>query len=1130
MCLTIDDLDVSGMADLLTGELDYTRCDAGCRLNTRASIAFLDTEGRRLFVAPGDLGPEATVAALSADLFDAIDLLEDVEELRHIVVDLIDRRMSVFLPVLTGGQDAAGDMNYLCNNWRLFTAPVMAAVGVSMTRKIPEIGLFLYVNGAPADLQDVERSLERTQFAILGAMLIDWADGDGVGSFEEDLIAYVDRVTLLSDPLLLARRLAEKLPSTPKELRSMDTYRQEALRASLYARADEPDPLADRWALIWLWWELRLRNAGRRGVADVPGLAVSVERLRRTIPPGSARVAGAELLNLALAAAGEGPATWAKVDSFMTCLQEAFHEVGFDAEYLSIFEGLRFNHPIEQVPDLITATLRHKGLNADISLFMAQAYAQPLVEERRVDDLKRVVDAMLVASPARTVDVTLWYYRQLFQMGMPARLIEEASEMPAPDERRFSAAARSELLALRIEALRALGRQADALALLQSAPREVLEEPSGRQGLGITRARLVRALGSPVAALAQLESLLEEITDPQPPLYESLSATLLRFGRYTEAANNARAAFRRALRDWRKWPVGRFAAQAVWCQAMGGWEPDIDLIGPAMGEHQAADFDRDLIAAGGLLIGGAAEADRVRREFLDRVRSEAEPALERALADRDLHMVIRTLYVSALYDQTFRPSKALDSWSRVQSVMLTTFGFTIVDGCLYTAANLIAAGDLAAARSLLKVQFGNTGHLGDDSRLATAAFAGGHTAREIDTVTAAMFAEPKVTQADLRLVGELRRGVASRAVRRSDQKPTWRQHGLDDEVVAEIAPDRGRVGVLEWVSDGSKVRALITVVDAAGSVASAVVPLPDVDLGRLARRIGSRLSTWRAGRAGDPFGVAEWPACRTWLDRLLDDHLAPDDHLVVVPFAGWRQLPWHVAAFDRVTCSYEPSWVALLSTLTGTPPREFMSEGVVAVPRVGDPIEITDAMARYVVNCGGEARVLDGVAADRDAVTDLLANVDLATLLTHGYASAQEIEVALMLAAEGSLPLAHSIAASTERGRRHRFGWREYAALASAPQVILSAACGTGGGHIVGLGEHLGIYNVLRQVGLRTFVAPQWDIMAADVLPILGEIRTLLRARTVGPGQCVRQAVRQAIHRGVPAWSTHALILEGDWR
>lgn len=712
---------------------------------------------------------------------------------------------------------------------------------------------------------------------------------------------------------------------------------------------------------------------------------------------------------------------------------------------------------------------------------------------------------------------------------MPKRLIEEAGEAPAPEEDQLPAGARSELLQLRTQALRMLGRQPDALALLESAPDEVLAEPSGRQGLGVMRARLVRELGSPAAALAQLEALLAEVDDPQPSLHESLVATLLRFGRYEEAAEHARAAYAGALRDRMKWPVGRFAAQAMWCQALGGREPDADLVEVVLGEEMP-DPERDLIAVTALLTRGVPEPGTARHEYLDRVEAGLARLIEDSLAERDIRTASRALYVAALYDQTFRPDEALYSWGEMLSVLSEEFGAVAVDAYLYAAANLVAAGQLPTARELLKAELGGTAYLGSDSGVAVAALAGGHTAREIDLVTAAVFAEPGATQADLRLTGELRRGVASRAARRGDEEPAWARHGLEDDVVAAIAPARGRVGVLEWVSDGADVRALLTVVDAAGSVAGSTVPLPEVDLSREAVRMRSRLSTWRTGRTGDPFGVAAWQACRTWLNRLLDEHLAPDDHLVVIPFAGWRQLPWHVAAFDRVTCSYEPSWVALLSTVSGPPLPERLREGVVTVPRVGDPAEITDAMARYVAGCGDGVRVLDGVAADREAVTDLLANVELATLLTHGYASAAESEVALMLAADGSLPLAHSVAASSERGREHRFGWREYAELASAPRVILSAACGTSGGHIVGLGEHLGIYNVLRQVGLRAFVAPRWDIVASDVLPILAGIRARLLAREAGLGECVRQAVRQAVHSGVPAWSAHALTLEGDWR
>lgn len=1117
------------MVALLTGELDHARCDAGCALDVRATVAFHDSERDRLYIAPGAHFTPADMTTRFSGFTAVFEVVLDHEELRRVVRDLTDRRVRVFFPVITGGQHDRGDPSYLCDNWRLFTARVMAAVGVAMTGRVPEINFLS--TAAYSDGQDYfDNLVESLQARMWTWMVRDWSFGMGHGTFEKDLTEYVDRTTLLGDPLRFAAHLTDVPPPTQEDLASRDTYRQEALRASLHAVVDAPDPLADRWAVIWLWWELKLRIAGGHGVAGDPGLAVSVDRLHRTIPPDSARYAAAELFGRTLAEHRSGVLTWANVESFMTCMDEAFHEAGFGEQHASIYDGTRLHNPIEQVADLIIALLDRDGQNRDTSLRIAQAEAKGLVEERRVDDLKRVVDAMRTAHPARAVDVTLWYCRQLVGMRMPNLVIGEVGEVPPPDEERFSLSARSELLQLRTHALRTLGRHVDALALLESAPQEVLGEPSGKQGLGIARARLVRELGSPAAALAQLEALLAETTDPDPSLFESLMATLLRFGRYGEAADHARAAYIRALRDREAWSISRFAAQAMWCQALADRAPDNELLGSAMGEHQPADPMRDLIAANALLIRGATESGTAPREFLDRVRAQAEPVLMQALAERDNRLANRVLYVSALYDQTYRPTRARASWVRAVSVMSEKFGVLAVDCLLYAAANLITTGLLAEARPLLKHLLGGPAQLGNDGGLRTSALAGARTVGEVELVTAAVFAEPCATQADLRLVGELRRGVASRATQRADKELAWRRQGLDDSVAAGVAPDRGRVGVLEWVSDGTDARALITVVDAVGSVSSTTVPLPDVDLARVARRMRSRLSTWRAGRAGDAFHVAEWQACRTWLDRLLDDNLAPDDHLVVIPFAGWRQLPWHMAAFDRVTCSYEPSWVALLSTIAAPPTPQRWREGVVAVPRVGDPPEIIDAMARYVADCGAETRVLEGCDADRAAVTALLANVDLATLLTHGYTSTEESEVALMLAADGSLPLAHSVAASSERGRKHRFGWREYAELSSAPHVILSAACSTGGGHIVGLGEHLGIYNVLRQVGLRAFVAPQWDTVASDVVPILGEIRTLQLARQAGLGQCVRQAVRNAIHRGIPAWSAHALILEGDWR
>ncbi|MBB5858148.1 CHAT domain-containing protein [Amycolatopsis umgeniensis] len=1123
----IEDLDVQGVVNLLTGELDYASCEAGCRLNARVGLVFLDGDTGRVYVAHGDSGDPT--AGLPADAAANVKVVADAEELRRVVGELIDRRLRVFLPVLTGGPEGFGDTGFLEENWRLFTAPVMAAVGVALTGRVPSMR-FVVQGPGRGHFEDFVAS---RQSGIWAAMLIDWTNGAGVGSFEEDLAEYVDRTACVGDPLRFAAGLEELPGPASAVLGSMDVYRREALRASLYARVGRPDPLADRWACIWLARELTMRLAGGCGVSDVPALAVSAERLRATVPPDSARFAGAFLLGDALMADRDGVTPALDIESFVKCLKDAFHDAGFDEQFASIFSGMRVpDLRVEQAADRAIEVMRADRPDTADSLAIAKSMAASLIEAGRADDLKRVVEAMRAAVPDTEVaGVSLWYYRQLFDMRMPTRLLEEAGETPGPQEESLTLLRQVQMLQLRTMALRALGRKVEALELLDSAPREVLDEPGGKQTLGIVRARLERELGSPVAALARLEALLAEVGNPQPPLHESLMATLLRFGRYREAAGHGRAAHTGALRDRMTWPVGRYAAQTMWCQALNGRDPDDDLIGDALGDGQLADSERDMFAATALLTPGIAESDPALREFLDRVRADLEHVLDQALAERDVSTASRALHVAALYDQVYRPDEALDSWQRLASVMAEMCDHTTTEGHLFAAAHLIAADQLLAARHLLKQELGNPALLlGHDSNMRTAALAGTHTAREVDLVTSAMFAEPAATPADLRLAGELRRGIAGRNARRSDGEPAWCRHGLDDDVVAEIAPSQGRVGVLEWVTDGISTRALFTVVDAAGAVASAVVPLPDVDLARLASRIRSRLSTWRPGREGDPFGVAEWQTCRAWLERLLDGRLTHDDHLVVVPFSGWRQLPWHTAAFDRVTCSYEPGWVALLSTVAGERLQERFSEGVVAVPRVGDSAEITDAMARYVAGCGDGVRALEGVAADRDAVTGLMTEVDLATLLTHGYTSASETEVALMLAADGALPLAHSVAASSARGRVHRFGWREYAELTKAPRVILSAACGTGGGHIVGLGEHLGLYNVLSPVGLQAYVAPQWDIMASDVLPILGDIRARLLAREAGLGECVRQAVRHAIDQGSPAWSAHALILEGDWR
>lgn len=1117
---TVSDLNVDDLVRLLEGRFDYLRCDAGCQLDVAAGVVFHDSRAGDFYVVAGDGADPSHPAPVPLDAIDRCHVVTGIDELRGIVVGLLTIRIRRFLFTVVDPSDPAGRHF----RWRRLTAAVMAAVGVALTGRIPRLDIDIGESN-----EDSTTFVAARQQGVWHDLLADWTNGTGEGTFERDLCEYVDRTTLIGDVTEFLVQLGQPDQLEDRQLASMNTFRCEAVRASLHARIGLPNPKVDSWAFIWLFWEASLRESGLKGTSAVPGLTVSVDRVRATIPPDSARFAAATLHN----AADELGTTRVRI---MEHIESIFQEFGYTEQFASLLDGVTAQIPIKKLARHIVTMLRaESGGDRATWVRFAEAFARPLVAERRVADLRRIARAMRegCTSSAEIASAGLWFYWRFIDMGLPKPLLDEIGTFPAPDENSLPPAIRGALLTLRAHALRLVGRPDEAWELLSSAPGPVLDDPANRVNLALTRARLLRERGSLAEALELLESLLADTDDPEPPLYEALAAMVARFGRYPEAVRWARAAYDRALRDRMAWPVARFAAHILWFAALGGGPFDEGLFDVVRTAEPPADLEAELVTATAILACPPAATDDPHRQYLDQLIARAGPLLDRAIAGHEIRHVMRVLYVTALYDQSYRRDRAPESWMRAMRVPSEHFGVRSPDCYLYAAAHLLAAGDRDSARTLMGRAFVDSAAMvGNDSTIATAASAGAHTASEVDAVTAAVFADDPINTADLRLVGELRRGFATRAL---GLRGGARWHpSLDDEVVADIAPDHGRVGVLEWVSDGRETRTVFTAIHAGGSVTSTVAAAVDVDLMRLDRDLRYRLSNWRPGRSGDPFDVAAWRECRSWLAGLIAAQLDEGDHLVVIPFVGWPQLPWHVAAHDLLTCSYQPSWRSLLDIgAHGRWPRQWR-EAVITVPRVGDPIEITNRMAEYVAAVQATTReglrVLSGAAGDRAAVVDLLQNTDLTTLLTHGYTSATENEVALMLAADGRLPLAHSVAAHSDVGRRHRFGWREYAMLTTAPRLILSAACGTGSRQIVGLGEQLGFYNVLRAVGLRAFVAPQWDIVARDVLPILSDLRSRYLDRRTGLARCLREAVRQATDSGIPPWSAHALTLEGDWR
>jgi hypothetical protein len=236
------------------------------------------------------------------------------------------------------------------------------------------------------------------------------------------------------------------------------------------------------------------------------------------------------------------------------------------------------------------------------------------------------------------------------------------------------------------------------------------------------------------------------------------------------------------------------------------------------------------------------------------------------------------------------------------------------------------------------------------------------------------------------------------------------------------------------------------------------------------------------------------------------------------------------------TTSYVSSWAVLLDLASAPPRGPIGALGAVAVPRAHEDVEIIAAFdasversRRLAADTDRTLFQLRGPAADREAVDALMACTDLVKLLCHGYVSRTEREVSLMLASDGGLPLAHTVATASEAGRRHRFGWRDAQHLDRAPAVVFTAACEVGRSHDAPLGERLGIFRALRHAGTRSFVAPRWEALADRVIPIIDDtIEFALSGEHSLAGALAMASRRAEAHQ--PRWVAWTLTLEGDWR
>lgn len=360
-----------------------------------------------------------------------------------------------------------------------------------------------------------------------------------------------------------------------------------------------------------------------------------------------------------------------------------------------------------------------------------------------------------------------------------------------------------------------------------------------------------------------------------------------------------------------------------------------------------------------------------------------------------------------------------------------------------------------------------------------------------------------------------------------------------------VAPNAGNIGLLggptavfEWVDGAGGLYGLATFIAADGMVTESYQsPFGfEIDFDILGERITQRLSVWHADRAGSPFDLKEWQSFENWLGKELDGRLPEGGRLVVIEHEAFAGFQWHVAAAPRWRVSYTPSWSALLNAREAAAPNKEMPIGLTMVPKYRESADNLQALESSVsrteqltAQLGVELKSALREACDRKALIGVLESTSVAKVLCHGFVDPEEDIVAFMVAYDGELPLADSVAANTFAGRQHRFNWRDFQQLKRAPAVLFSAACSSGQSHYVGLGEKLGLFLTLRRAGTRSFVAPRWDIDPEVVLPILDTAIERFLTTDAELGEALHTACSDA-SAVLPRWQSWALALEGDWK
>jgi tetratricopeptide (TPR) repeat protein len=1162
----ITEMKVSELAALFFKELDVVKCQVcGWSLGVRPTVIVGLTKARAAYVVIGsqlEADPEALLSSLREthrELGLTLQEIQSFDTLRKAVAG----DLSLWFPALNDLSKAIAEGNladHITEHWRTLTPIFFTVARLTAVGLIPGVRYELYKAKTPDPKYSPEEALQQltlAQLYVWGELCDSWGSDEKHGpSFERDLQRFIDPGIPFPEAVEPLHETFDKLQTDP-QISADSRFCMEAILASLYAVLQQPNPRANSWAELFFAHEVACRLGGDKVSPRIRAMLISEERARATVDPHPAWDAVARRLF-----DHTDPERIRVIEQIAAKAgyPNLVNRVKWEGEELLIPAETPLEALIKRLAVKIDAHTKSTGeLFIEDILEKSQSSARWLVKHRRVDDLERLADVMLEwvgSTDIARAEINAWLGSYLKRLRLPKRLLARIGDTPGVWEYNLPVDSRVTLWTERANALRLAGRLEDALSLseeierLQTGSSESLDDPTRewlRSTLYITRSNiaiLLRETGAPDSALEILKVLLNETPeDKRIDLLRSLAVTYAELGQLDNTVRCYDEALRLATGPRAEEAPGIRASRATILASLGRFEEslrDLKEFNPELSSNPS-DLLAEASAWINLMINDVllpeAAIDRLRQVY-ENLTAIAKKAEEDADVDSHLGALRTMAHFWEVLDKPETECEQLWEWAYMAALQYEQVPDPVV---LLSLAYYAYRQDEAekAREYLMQVPSALASHLGGVIDLDLAVKGTVQLRYKLDQLTRVVLDRP-TNWDDIRLVAELRRDAIGRAqtLRRRPLIETdiaALSKGLTDEVLAQLSPETGCIGVLEWVDDGERIASFLTCITADKVVSSHWLKQPEVDMRDAIKKVRNRLRGWRLDR-GDPFDFPGWRMLEKWLVDALSPYLADNDHLVFIEHEEYLGTPWHVAAAPRWTSSYTAGWTALLSLHSLPALGRAATLGVALVPSFGDKAapKLLGAMRNsaqrtrsLALEYGVDFLIAEEEACDRDAFRTIMNRSDLVKLICHGFVG-RDGEVALVFAHNRFLPLATSLVGG-EAGRVYRFSWRDCQRLSVAPSVVFSAACSTGFSHVAGLGERLGLFSALRQAGTRALMAPRWNIDAERVLPILDDTLERYMRGGVSLARSLHAACKAA-EVEQPRWLAWALTLEGDWQ